>query len=114
MGLYDAGVLYVDLQFASLLPVLTAKENLLLPTIFKNGRAAGQEKRALEHLEMVGLADKANAYPGQLSGGQQRRIAIARSLMNEPEAILVTHSSELARDADRMIRMTHGHVQELE
>jgi ABC-type lipoprotein export system ATPase subunit len=75
-------------QFASLLPVLTAKENLLLPTIFcRNGSTPG-EKKAEEYLDMVGLKDKINAYPSQLSGGQQRRVAIARSLMNDPEVIL--------------------------
>jgi ABC-type lipoprotein export system ATPase subunit len=76
-------------QFASLLPVLTAKENLLLPTIFcRNGSTPGGEKKAKEYLDLVGLKDKIDAYPSQLSGGQQRRVAIARSLMNEPELIL--------------------------
>lgn len=78
-------------QFASLLPALTAKENLLLPTLFSGMNGAGGsavEKKAVEYLDLVGLKDKVNAYPGQLSGGQQRRVAIARSLMNEPSAIL--------------------------
>ncbi len=78
-------------QFASLLPALTAKENLLLPTLFSgmNGTGSGSaEKKAVEYLELVGLKDKVNAYPGQLSGGQQRRVAIARALMNDPAAIL--------------------------
>ncbi|MEJ2324409.1 MAG: ABC transporter ATP-binding protein [Nitrospirota bacterium] len=75
-------------QFASLLPVLTAKENLLLPTIFSSERSADRENKAEMYLDMVGLGDKLGAYPGQLSGGQQRRVAIARALMNEPEVIL--------------------------
>jgi len=76
-------------QFASLLPVLTARENLLLPTIFRrNGRLSDAARRAEEYLSMVGLKDKMDAYPSQLSGGQQRRIAVARALMNEPELIL--------------------------
>jgi putative ABC transport system ATP-binding protein/lipoprotein-releasing system ATP-binding protein len=76
-------------QFASLLPVLTARENLLLPTVFLRGRANAREaEKALRYLEMVGLAEKADAYPYQLSGGQQRRVAIARALMNDPEIIL--------------------------
>lgn len=75
-------------QFASLLPVLTAKENLLLPTIFSAERSTNREKKAEGYLDMVGLGDKFDAYPGQLSGGQQRRVAIARALMNEPEVIL--------------------------
>lgn len=131
-------------QFASLLPVLTAKENLMLPTLFKTGaKSSDHGKRALEYLDMVGLADKANAYPSQLSGGQQRRVAIARSLMNDPQVILadeptgdldetteaevmgifkkinreknitfvlITHSSELAAQTQRVIRMTNGRV----
>jgi putative ABC transport system ATP-binding protein/lipoprotein-releasing system ATP-binding protein len=76
-------------QFASLLPVLTAKENLLLPNLFRGGNGRGcDEKKAVEYLRMVGLGDKLNAYPSQLSGGQQRRVAIARALMNDPELIL--------------------------
>ncbi len=77
-------------QFASLLPMLTAKENLLLPVGFHAGKlpAGKAEERALELLRLVGLSDKADAYPAQISGGQQRRIAIARAFMNEPEMIL--------------------------
>jgi putative ABC transport system ATP-binding protein/lipoprotein-releasing system ATP-binding protein len=78
-------------QFASLLPMLTVKENLLLPTCFRPGAAAGpgqREKKAGELLRMVGLTEKINAYPSQLSGGQQRRVAIARAFMNEPALIL--------------------------
>lgn len=75
-------------QFASLLPVLTAKENLLLPTLFSSISAPEAEKDAIEYLGLVGLADKVNAFPSQLSGGQQRRVAIARALMNRPELIL--------------------------
>jgi putative ABC transport system ATP-binding protein/lipoprotein-releasing system ATP-binding protein len=78
-------------QFASLMPVLTSLENLLLPTIFKPGQTTPgpkDEARALDYLALVGLADKAHAYPSQLSGGQQRRVAIARSLMNEPGLLL--------------------------
>ena len=75
-------------QFASLLPILTVKENLLLPTVFRP-RPAGQESaKAEELLQMVGLTDKINAYPAQLSGGQQRRVAIARAFMNDPALVL--------------------------
>ena len=75
-------------QFASLLPVLTARENLLLPTIFRPGIHDGAEEKAVQYLEMVGLADKATSHASQLSGGQQRRVAIARALMNDPDVIL--------------------------
>jgi len=77
-------------QFASLLAALTAKENLLLPTRFRPlpPRADELEARALELLGLVGLRDRADAYPAELSGGQQRRVAIARAFMNEPDVIL--------------------------
>ncbi|MEW6601790.1 MAG: ABC transporter ATP-binding protein [Nitrospirota bacterium] len=75
-------------QFASLLPVLTVRENLLLPTIFKAGTNGNVEQKIEKYLWMVGLQYKINAYPSQLSGGQQRRVAIARALMNDPEVIL--------------------------
>jgi putative ABC transport system ATP-binding protein/lipoprotein-releasing system ATP-binding protein len=88
LAAYRADRMGYIFQFASLLPVLTAKENLLLPTIFSSERPADREKKAEGYLGMVGLGDKLGAYPGQLSGGQQRRVAIARALMNEPEVIL--------------------------
>lgn len=77
-------------QSASLLPILTAKENLMLPVAFRSQRApdGGHERKAEALLHAVGLSDKLNAYPAQLSGGQQRRVAIARAFMNEPELIL--------------------------
>jgi len=77
-------------QFASLFQNLTAKENVLLPIVFKTGRnnIGDDEKKAAELLNRVGLADKLNAYPSQLSGGQQRRVAIARAFINNPELIL--------------------------
>lgn len=77
-------------QFASLLAALTAKENLLLPTRFLPAPAPAEtlEARALELLGLVGLRDRADAYPAELSGGQQRRVAIARAFMNAPGVIL--------------------------
>lgn len=77
-------------QSASLLPILTARENLLLPVAFRTRQAPdnSHEQRADELLHAVGLSDKINAYPSQLSGGQQRRVAIARAFMNGPELIL--------------------------
>jgi ABC-type lipoprotein export system ATPase subunit len=75
-------------QFASLLPILNNKENVLLPGLFSPKHNAVSERKAEEYLELVGLKDKMDAYPAQLSGGQQRRVAIARALVNEPAIIL--------------------------
>ena len=77
-------------QFASLLPVLTARENVLLPVTLRSraGPLNGAGARAVELLRLVGLGDRADAYPSQLSGGQQRRVAIARAFMNAPSLVL--------------------------
>ena len=75
-------------QFASLLPMLTIKENLLLPTVFQPSHMGDAVQKAESLLRMVGLIDKIHSYPPQLSGGQQRRVAIARAFMNEPALIL--------------------------
>lgn len=74
-------------QFASLIPTLTALENVLLPLSFGK-HPQGDHQRALEILQMVGLQDKANTFPSQLSGGQQRRVAIARAFINQPDIVL--------------------------
>lgn len=76
-------------QFPSLLGTLTVLENVILPTTFGvNGSKIGARARARELLERVGLADKVNVYPRQLSAGQQQRVVIARSLINQPEVLL--------------------------
>lgn len=74
-------------QFASLIPTLTTLENILLPLSFSR-KPSGSREEALAMLERVGLADKANAFPSQLSGGQQRRVAISRAFINKPDIIL--------------------------
>lgn len=74
-------------QFASLIPTLTAVENIFFPTSF-GSPLTDNHARAEELLDQVGLADKRHAYPRQLSGGQQRRIAIARAFINSPAIIL--------------------------
>ncbi len=75
-------------QFASLLPMLTSTENVLLPGLFSQRKDLNAVKKAEEYLNLVGIGDKASSYPSQLSGGQQRRVAIARALMYNPPIIL--------------------------
>lgn len=74
-------------QFSSLIPTLNSIDNVRLPASFAGGERGGLE-RAMSLLETVGVTDKAKAYPAELSGGQQRRVAIARSLVNEPRIML--------------------------
>jgi putative ABC transport system ATP-binding protein/lipoprotein-releasing system ATP-binding protein len=130
-------------QFASLIPTLTAKENVLLPTVFGGPRKGAD---AVLLLHQVGLGDKIDRYPSELSGGEQQRVAIARAFINSPEVILadeptgdldeeteaeimmffekinrekrvtmimVTHSTELALRAAYRFRMKQGTLEKL-
>ena len=132
-------------QFFNLVPTLTVFENLLLP-LELNGRTAQRDRdNALDLLRQVGLADRRNAYPDKLSGGEQQRIAVARALVHDPQLVLadeptgnldtetgqqvldlldeltrqagknllmVTHSPDVVGLADRVFRMTEGHLVE--
>ncbi|MFZ3149127.1 MAG: ABC transporter ATP-binding protein [Methanothrix sp.] len=69
-----------------LMPTLTARENIELPLLFS--RKSGGKKRIDEVLQMVGLADRSDHLPGQLSGGEMQRVAIGRALINDPKIIL--------------------------
>jgi len=75
-------------QFANLIPFLTARENVVLPMelIGEGGRRA--RERAGQLLDHLGVADRADHLPEQLSGGEKQRVAIARALANEPKIIL--------------------------
>lgn len=75
-------------QFASLLPTLTVIENILLPTVFNRKKGEDIYEYAKKLLEMFDITEKERAYPSQLSGGQQRRVAIARAFINRPKLIL--------------------------
>jgi lipoprotein-releasing system ATP-binding protein len=76
-------------QFHYLLPEFTALENVLMPYRIKNGRVDGSvRKKALDIMEMVGLSTVINNPANNMSGGQQQRTAIARSLINDPKLVL--------------------------
>lgn len=75
-------------QSFNLINTLTALDNIALPIEFKGTSRSEAEKKASQLLETVGLGDRKNHYPSELSGGQIQRVAVARSLSNNPEIIL--------------------------
>ena len=105
-------------QGFNLLMQRTCLKNVTLPLRLSGVKKADAEKRGRELLEVVGLPDKANAYPAQLSGGQQQRIAIARALATDPQVLLcdeatsaldpkTTHAIlDLIRDINRKMGIT--------
>jgi lipoprotein-releasing system ATP-binding protein len=126
-------------QFFHLLPELSVKENVALPSLI---RGKTDHKRAQSLLERVGLWNRRDHLPKELSGGEQQRVAIARALINEPEIVLcdeptgnldeetadsvleliqelnregqtfciVTHEQAFARKSDRVYRLQEGVV----
>jgi putative ABC transport system ATP-binding protein len=75
-------------QSYNLIPTLTAEENVLLPYELIGGNGFDGPKRARDLLEIVGLADRRDHYPVQLSGGEQQRVALARAFMARPPILL--------------------------
>lgn len=127
-------------QFYNLVPTLTARENVELIAELTGPEAGPRTKRVLDD---VGLADRLDHFPSQLSGGEQQRVAIARGMVKNPPLLLcdeptgaldvatgrqilgqlrdttvdgersvflVTHNSEIAKMADRVIRLRDGEV----
>ncbi len=74
-------------QFHHLLPEFTALENILIPSLILDS-AQPQRERARELLDYIGLCDRADHYPGELSGGERLRVAILRALINRPRLVL--------------------------
>jgi len=111
-------------QHFNLFPHKTVLENLTIsPILVKKADKAAAKAKAVELLERVGLADRADAYPSQLSGGQKQRVAIVRALAMEPDVMLFDEPTsaldpemvgevldvmkQLARDGMTMVVVTH-------
>lgn len=75
-------------QFHYLLPEFTALENVLIPGMIRGNSSKRDNERAVKLLTDVGLQQRLNHRPNQLSGGEQQRVAVARALMNQPKMIL--------------------------
>ncbi len=80
-------------QFHHLLPEFTALENVCIPAFLGNKPRKAAEERAEELLDFLGLKDRVNHKPAQMSGGEQQRVAVARALMNEPSIIMADEPS---------------------
>jgi lipoprotein-releasing system ATP-binding protein len=80
-------------QFHNLLPEFTALENVCIPAYIAGTDANEAQSRATELLDFLGLSHRAQHKPSQLSGGEQQRVAVARSLMNKPDVIFADEPS---------------------
>lgn len=134
-------------QSFNLLPVLSAVENVELPLLVSGVGVSRARREAEASLEAVGLGHRLHHKPKELSGGEQQRVAIARSIVNHPilvwadeptgnldsntsreivelmkrlnrerhqTQVIVTHSEEIARDCDRLVRMRNGRIESVQ
>ncbi|MBB4078429.1 lipoprotein-releasing system ATP-binding protein [Lewinella aquimaris] len=80
-------------QFHHLLPEFTALENVCIPGYIGKRDQQATERRGMELLQYLGLANRASHKPGQMSGGEQQRVAVARALINEPAIVFADEPS---------------------
>ncbi len=88
-------------QFHHLLPEFTALENVCIPAFIAKKSKAEAEKRALELLDYLGLTDRIEHKPSELSGGEKQRVAVARALVNNPSVVLADEPSGNLDSANR-------------
>jgi ABC-type lipoprotein export system ATPase subunit len=96
-------------QFYNLMPIMSAVENVELPLLVARVSMREARRRALEALELVGLANRATHQPDELSGGERQRVTIARALVNEPAIVWADEptgdlDSEMADDIVTLMR----------
>jgi len=112
-------------QNFNLLPYATAFENVEVPLIFGGVASKKRKRTAMEYLDRVGLADRADHKPAELSGGEMQRVAIARALVNQPRLILADEPTgnldtasgqeiinlfeELGKQGHTVVVITHDH-----
>ncbi len=84
LRLHELGYVFQDY---ALVPELTALENVLIPLLMQEMDKKIATEKAIEHLTLVGLGDRINNLPSQLSGGEQQRVSIARAIAHEPKII---------------------------
>ena len=80
-------------QFHQLLPEFTALENVMMPALIGRIKETQAKKKAKELLDMLGLSDRREHKPNELSGGEKQRVAVARALINDPAIILADEPS---------------------
>jgi len=88
-------------QFHHLLPEFTALENVCIPAFIAKTSKPNAEKRALELLNYLGLSDRIDHKPSELSGGEKQRVAVARALVNNPSVVLADEPSGNLDSANR-------------
>lgn len=80
-------------QFHQLLPEFSAVENVILPALIKGESISESKKKAQRLLDILGLHERADHKPNELSGGEQQRVAVARSLINQPKVVFADEPS---------------------